>query len=142
MYWVTSLKNWLSKSLCFCQCQLFCGNSLWNLRFCYFSSLNTSSCRLVSKFWERTISSQTLWIKEFYRKWTSLLEIPNQDSRKGKYIFIQSLFENGFIENKDWRGIFGAKLACERNWKSAHFESIPRQKSFQNQINCVKFYDK
>lgn len=85
-------------------------------------------CRLVSKFWEKTIASQTLWIKQFRRKWSSLLELPNQDSRK------------------DWRGIFAAKLACERNWKSAQFESIPREKQ-QNpfrdkQINCVQFFDK
>jgi WD40 repeat protein len=85
-------------------------------------------CRLVSKFWKSAVASQTLWIKQFHKNWGSLLEFPNQDSKK------------------DWRGVFAAKLACERNWLIARYEKIPRSLTTQDinsgPVSCVKFYDK
>jgi hypothetical protein len=40
-------------------------------------------CRQVSRHWCNVIASQTLWFKQFHRKWGGLILLPNQDSRKG-----------------------------------------------------------
>jgi len=79
-------------------------------------------CRLVSKLWNEAANSQTLWLKQFHKKWHSLLVLPNQDSRK------------------DWRGIFAAKFTAEKNWKEKKFTTENRRIGTYFPT-CLQFFD-